>query len=631
MAIYLISSIAITISAYIFACKIFPSQPLAAALLQLCLVLLQITGIILILGIFKALNSWALLLLALVLPGLLIWLAVKKIHLSKPEPNQQYYLNSSGLMLISLMIVVSLIPFYSLMGELLLQIHVVHPLSWDVVSYHLPNVLDYIQTHSLWTVQGIFSPYPGGNELFQIWSFLPLKLDSVLGFTTLCLCMGFMLAATLILTELIPTKYSLVSGLWTVALWVACLSIPYFQNIWFDFGRNDLVVSFWLLVALWTLMRVAVHNNHASWWMLWCGICSGIAIGIKPNAAYYVLGLFLLYFCKFFPSPDPNHPFRSKLISVFSLWALPATVLGGFWYLRNLLINGTLFDRGLVEPGAKLTILRLLFDPRIYQPSEGSIFLLMALLPILIAVFFWFRKPELYPPQFKLLIGFNSIGIFAWMLTPFGAGYLAGDSFIVNLQIRFALAIVPTTIILFLYFAHQLIIRLILKFPRLNSGSAWIAKFHHHRPPRTAVLLGTFNLIGLLLLSLQLITYQPPIGLPGFDSILFSGNQNPSQIYRWVQQNVRDAKIYSIGLRPYGLYGFPFSNQVIYELGSSSWSYTSGLEVIQKFKPQFIAISLDPFTGQVSQDISYLLNQPQAYPVVYQDRLALVFKVQSTN
>lgn len=112
-----------------------------------------------------------------------------------------------------------------------------HPLSWHVVTYHLPNVVDYLNSGSLWTLQGTYSQYPGGNELLQIWSFLPLKLDTLLGINTAVIGLGFFLVSALILKQVLPQQSPFILGIWTIILWMVCLSIVDVQIVLFDFGR----------------------------------------------------------------------------------------------------------------------------------------------------------------------------------------------------------------------------------------------------------------------------------------------------------------------------------------------------------------------------------------------------------
>jgi hypothetical protein len=354
-----------------------------------------------------------------------------------------------------------------------------------------------------------------------------------------------------------------------------------------------------------------------------------MAVGIKPNGLYYLPILVSLVFARFFPAPDPDAPRRSKALAVFGLIILPTLFLGGFWYLRNLVVNGVFFQSELVENLANLSILKNLLNAGLYQLNLPFFLFMLALGITTVAIALCITVPSRLTPNFKLLAGFNATAIGALILTPSGAGYWSGNTPVFLIQIRYSASMVPLTVILILLFLFQLRQRLHLQLPVLRDNlQSLLPRFHRQSQPlSTALFLGLFNVIGLGLLVIQLFTYQPPTGLPGFDNILFTSNRLPSQVYAWVQKNLSNTSIYSIGLRPYGLYGFPFSNQVIYNLGSSDWNYQEGLRIIRKFKPQFIAISLDPFTGQPPKDITLLIRQPQIFEVVYQDSLSVVFRV----
>jgi hypothetical protein len=140
--------------------------------------------------------------------------------------------------------------------------------------------------------------------------------------------------------------------------------------------------------------------------------------------------------------------------------------------------------------------------------------------------------------------------------------------------------------------------------------------------------LGGGALVSLVLaMVLQVGSYGMPIGLPGFEGIFFPAGPEPSGVYEWVQKNLPPSRIYSVGLRPYGLYGFPFQNQVIAALGSGQWRYSDGLQVIRQYQSEYLALSLDPFSRQAPADLAKILQQPQAFEPVYQDSLALVFRI----
>jgi hypothetical protein len=125
---------------------------------------------------------------------------------------------------------------------------------------------------------------------------------------------------------------------------------------------------------------------------------------------------------------------------------------------------------------------------------------------------------------------------------------------------------------------------------------------------------------------LQSTTYRSPQGLPGHDGILFPGGQQQSKVYAWVQENVKNSVIYSVGLRPYGLVGEDFSNRVIDRLGSAGWTLAEGLPIMQKNNVKYLVLCVDPFARSVPSGLKEMLNQPK-FQLVFKDDLAVVFKV----
>jgi hypothetical protein len=641
IALFAISTFALLLPGWLLTNRLFARQPLPGALFYLCLTLFQITVIELILGISNQLKMPGIILLSLMSGAVVLWLAIQGIdrwqkavstdsitdfsrETEVPNPG----LNSTGILILSLVALVLLIPTYSTIVELFTQIFRVHPLSWDVVSYHLPNALDYLQTSSFWTNRNFFNQYPGGNEILQIWSFLPLQLDILLGITTATLGLGVLLTTTLLLKNVLPQFSQFEWGIWTIILWVLCLSIPPFQDVLFDFGRNDITIALWELVALWSLQQATIQTQHKKWWLLATGVSLGMAIGVKPTGLIYFVGFLGLAFTSFFPKN--HHSLRARLLEISQFLMLPVILLGGFWYGRNLLQTGTLSDQNLTRAAAELSIFRSLLNPNLYQINFPFLFLIFSIGVTVIATIICVKNSS---PSFKLLTSFNWIAIVALILTPSGAGYWAGDTPFFLIQIRYGVAIVPVTLILLLSMLAQKVEQLKQQNSNFQTQfSELLPRLHgENRSYSTALFLGIINIIGFTLIAFQLITYQPVIGLPGFDSILFVSNPKPSQVYSQVQQNIRNSVIYSIGLRPYGLYGFPFSNQVIARLGSIDWNYQEGLQILRQYQPDFIVFSRDPFSGQVPNDLAVLMNQPKLFEIIYQDPLAAIFRVIPTQ
>jgi hypothetical protein len=595
----------------------FPRQPLQATLGFFSLVLLQITAVELLLGLVNQLQPVTVAVGAGGLAAaLLVWGRRLPILSPRVAALGERQLSARGKLVLAGIELALLLPLRPVLVDWLRQVRAVHPLSWDVVSYHLPNALDYLQTGSLWTIQGQFGHYPGGNELLNLWGFLPLQTDALLGLTTAGLVGGSLLAAVVILGvvlgQVMPTRSPFLTGLAALLLLFGCLLIPQFQDILFDFGRNDGTLMFWQLAALWTLLRALQEpqeDPRSAVWLGLTGVCLGMAIGTKPIGLYFLLGALILV-----GGMVRSGALVQRLRLIAITIAGPAALVGGFWYVRNLIKLGRLAPADQLDAAVGASIFKNLSNPALYQLNLPLGWFVVSLGVTMIALLVSKSGP------LRLVAAWNAIALIGLVLTPSGAGFLVGDRVQFLVQIRYAVVMVPLTLILLIAGGAMLWSKRQAVGATFKLETAGLAALPRY--------LGGGGLLALLLaMVLQAGSYGVPIGLPGFEGIFFPMGPEPSGVYAWVQKNLSHAKIYSVGLRPYGLYGFPFQNRVVAALGSADWRYSDGLRVIRQYQSEYLALSVDPFSRQVPAEVNQLTRQPQAFELVYQDSLALVFRI----
>ena len=172
---------------------LFPRQPLQSLLSFLTFFLISISLLQLLLGAMGTLNSIAVLWSSIAFTIGVVWSLWKRPN-SKEKRAPIAGLSQLGIGITVVVGVLGLLPVRSVLAEAWLQMRSVHGLSWDVVSYHLPNAVTYLQSQTWWIVQGTYGHYPGGNELLNLWSLMPLRSEALLGFTTMALFLGSVLA-----------------------------------------------------------------------------------------------------------------------------------------------------------------------------------------------------------------------------------------------------------------------------------------------------------------------------------------------------------------------------------------------------------------------------------------------------
>jgi hypothetical protein len=585
MLLYLLATTAVLLSSATIAARWFGKTPLIALLALLVLVLTQVTGIQLLLGALGQLYPIAVAVLSIALCLLLLFIsqnltAIDVLDSAKPRLN---LLGWAGLLLIGLVLAQPIIP---LLSDLLYQVQKVHPLGWDVVSYHLPNVVDYLQAHSLWSLTGSYAYYPGGNELLNLWSMGPLRHEGAIGLTTLMLELGIALTIGLLVRSLLPI-HPVLQGLIALLTLAVCLYVPPLQGMLFDLGRNDITIAFWQVLALWLLLQL--DRKPAPFWQLSLGICTGMLIGIKPNGAFLALALWGMVGVK-----QPRS--LPRII-------LPALAIGGFWYLRNLIAFGRLSPPNQLAGAMDLSIVTNLLNPQLYALNAPLLWLIGALV---ISITTLFAKPTV---PMKLVATWSLVSILGLGLTPSGAGYFAGAGKTFLIQLRYGAAIVPFTVLLLGCWLDR------FGCDRWKTPSVldeYLTK--PHRPSSKLAL--TIAPLVLTTLTLLTTTYKSPLGLPGYEGIFFPFGKTPSGLYAWVQENLRDRTIFSVGPRPLGLYGPHWSNRVIAHLGATHIPEIPA-------EATDLVITYDPFTRRLPDNLRPMANQPNTQ-IIYRDKLSIV-------
>ena len=631
IALFSISTFCLILSAAWMADRLFPRQPLQSLLSFLVLFLISTSLLQLLLGGMGILNPVAVLGSSVAFTLGVVCYLWKRPNL-KETLDPIAALSQLGIGVTMVVGFFGLLPLRSMLAEAWMQLRSVHVLSWDVVSYHLPNAVTYLQAQTWWIVQGTYGHYPGGNELLNLWSMLFIRSEALLGLTTIALFLGSVLASVVILNLVVPIRSPFWRGIASVMFVGVLVSIPEFQNLAFDVGRNDVTMLFWELVVVWTFLRSKTRTDQ---WAILTGITLGLLIGTKPNGLYFLLGMLLLNIAV--PNSELDEPIATRIRTTLLKILLPSLIIGGGWYVRNLILIGKLTPADQLKAAADLSIVQSLSNPALY--TLNSPFIILAFATVLsfsiLTTAVAFRpidridRPPLpqssrfaIPLGLQIIAAWNLIAIIAMIVTPSGAGYLAGAGKAFLIQIRYSAIVMPITGILVIYVLSVLL-------DRVLQPTSWLNRLERRRvPPQSkktlAIAAGTLA----FLTAAQLASYRTPEGLPGYDGIFFPMGQQESNVYRWVQKNIQASTIYAIGLRPYGLLGDRFSNRVIDRLGTSGWTWAEGELVVATQKPNFVAVCVDPFDRSIPLDeLKKMAGDGSKFNLVYQDDLAIVFRV----
>jgi hypothetical protein len=470
--------------------------------------------------------------------------------MSEEQPSQ---LNKRGILAIIFLATAFSVPIQAFLIEYGFQIHRIHPLtSWDVVTYHLPNAIDYLQKGSLWTMRGAFSQYPGGNELLNIWSFISIKTDALLGLNNLVWNTIIVLVLLLLLKNLGIFQKDFYNWLSGIAIVICLFLQPDYQRAIFSFGQNDLALAGVEILALWILLEGLKSPVLIRYWFM-LGALLGIGIGIKPNGIYYFVGFIVLIVYALWRKRTLT---GYKILKTIAFVSTIAFLFGGFWYIRNLITFGSIFESSILDAGFPGAIVHHLFNPNFHVLDQTNLTLVIILVINLAGWLVLCLSPSLQKSSFILLLFFNLVAFLSFIITPHSSGFWAGDQWIFKTQLRYGITLLPLTLIISITLLTQ-VIKLILPIASQARWNQLMDSFHCSNSfVRSADTTNTKRRIGhitialLLIGVIQALTYSHPNGLPNFDSILSDtvlfGNPSEmprSKVYSWVQDNISNQTI----------------------------------------------------------------------------------------
>jgi hypothetical protein len=285
--------------------------------------------------------------------------------------------------------------------------------------------------------------------------------------------------------------------------------------------------------------------------------------------------------------------------------------MGGFWLVRNLVVLGAISP---LDNSWRLSLIANIQNPALYEIKRGSILFLagvFAVIPGLYLLFMSRRNPRASLPLMLLLI-FHVIACAAFAITPHAIFHHDLQVSVWKLRLGMPL-FVSAALVYSLTLWH------------VFGGVSRLAQ-------RTQYILGLFMLGGMLLAIPLYWRVVPPAGPAPHEVIR---GLPRTGIYDWIKEQSSPLRIYSAGLRPYGLYGPQWRNTLRYDLLCNKIEPLScGIErvtsIVAKFRPDLVIISVDPepYSDLEKPDlVGWLKQQPACFSEVYADRVVTAFRV----
>jgi len=552
----------------------------------------------------------------------------------------------------------------------------VHTSDGDTLQYHLPIVVSWLKSGDLGAQSAPLWWYPGTEELVVLWGMLPVRSDLFLGLVNWI----FIVLACLSIWGI--ARKLQITPRWAAFAPLLFLNLPALQKQ-VGTAKNDIAVAALFLAAV-NFSFNRTHQNKQLPWTIVVGLALGLLLGTKYYAIYYITisGILYLVLSKWM---------RTSISAVMKFIMLVSLTLalGGYWYLRNLWLTGT--------PLYPMQLAGMLADPNDMSSSGLShwfdtmliahVFtglglttflkrgllnfggIMPALLPFILPmtwISLWRDRRLIgrstYRDRFLLLVLLPPALLAALLVTPWGAqlseldqlryGYTPmryglplwamGCVATVYLMERFSqlgyhntTSLAACSAIAFGYVYPGIGVREVLLFCiLLIAGVLLDTRDQIARLARLGTVLGL--LVALIItvgFSLALYSYRQSRHGYAYGSYL---NQvfGYSAAFEWFNSHVTGARVFVMGVPPYGFYGPHLENDVVYSpcpIGEGTiWTdcvLENGIDFIVFGRSSQWGSGF----GQFPQEEIFAQIHPDTFKPVYQDDIIHIYQVRLTR
>ncbi|MBP9717881.1 glycosyltransferase family 39 protein [Candidatus Gracilibacteria bacterium] len=207
------------------------------------------------------------------------------------------------------------------------------PFEYDSGAYHLPMVVEWLRTGSLWNVYysafaGPVGFYPGNGELLTLWLYLPFHSDLFANLLNFFLYPWLFIALYQLGRTLGFAR--------NVAIGIAALFMYMPQSLQ-QLGTPQVDIFFTLTFVLVLYFGIQYFKKMELVDLFLCGLSVGFCVGTKYLGLPY-LALPLLVLAGFILYKKRKWPV--KVLAHYGAGIGALLMGGGFWFVRNMVITG---------------------------------------------------------------------------------------------------------------------------------------------------------------------------------------------------------------------------------------------------------------------------------------------------
>jgi hypothetical protein len=527
-------------------------------------------------------------------------------------------------------------------------------LAWDTVTYHLPTLVEMLQKHSLWGLQGAYSSYAFGFELIA--GYPAIFFHNHASFVLANAYSLLFLAASIVLLSQVLVRAINRSGAWKVNVVVTALVAVALWCILYPkqpaemIGKNDVFIGALTLSILGLLIESgsaesAVDAKRERALLLLSAFAMGLAAGAKPTGLLFAPFFGLLSFAATPKrpysdetaspgAPAPRH-WLLRAVGRMLIFTLVSAAVGGIWYVRNL-VEINQFVAAEHARYFEMSLLRNIGSRRLYSfQLTAVVSALAALTPMaMIALALLVRRRATGRGNgalpFVAFTGYLLVALAIYLITPF----VVFEQ--LKWQIRLGMPLFAAAVV-----AGALVI-------------TWVASWRHvHTYP--VALVATALAASVLVLIPVRWSHKMQPGISGNTVVR---NLRPTGVYEWFDRTFsgQSVRVYSAGLRPYGFAGKQWQNAVFGDpnshllfdsdesdpkartlfhdlaTGARAHSITGRprlFAVLEQFHPDVIVVGIEPDIDWplTKPQADWMKAQPEAFEEIYSDSSASAFRV----
>jgi 4-amino-4-deoxy-L-arabinose transferase-like glycosyltransferase len=198
----------------------------------------------------------------------------------------------------------------AILGICLVTAIMAPPNNWDVMTYHMPRVMHWVQNQSI-------AHYPANNTRQISFpggaGYIVAQFQILTGTNLLANCVQWLaFFGSIIGTSLITNALVGVSKQWVGALVCATIPMAIMQS---TTAQTDLVVSFWLVSFTYFIFRTDRYTKSD---LFWLAASIGLAILTKPTALIFGFPLGIVFLIRSFRSHVKIIP-KDKLVGLIKI------------------------------------------------------------------------------------------------------------------------------------------------------------------------------------------------------------------------------------------------------------------------------------------------------------------------